>query len=162
MELAWDNASNRTGSSNHEKPHKSNAGQVRSEPVSASGAAVISPVQAVVSPPVQMNADLSATARALFFSLALSTKPTLPPIRQAKLRAFGCHRIPEYQRRLPPCFFQFTFYLVVALLYLCMHSKVVHVAPSADFHRSHQRCHANPTHHAIPMDSMTVVRACCS
>ena len=32
-------------------------------------------------PPVQMNADLSTTARAsLFFSIALSTKPTLPPI----------------------------------------------------------------------------------
>jgi len=30
----------------------------------------------VVSPPVQMNADLSTTARALSFSFALSTKPT--------------------------------------------------------------------------------------
>ena len=37
-------------------------------------------MRAVVSPPVQMNADLSTTARALFFSLALSTKPNLPPI----------------------------------------------------------------------------------
>ena len=45
VELAWDNANNRTGSSNHEKPHKSNAGQVRSEPVSASGATVISRLQ---------------------------------------------------------------------------------------------------------------------
>jgi len=34
-----------------------------------------------IAPPVQMNADLSTTARAsLFFSIALSTKPTLPPI----------------------------------------------------------------------------------
>ena len=45
VELAWDNANNRTGSSNHEKPHNSNAGQVRSDPVSASGAAVISRLQ---------------------------------------------------------------------------------------------------------------------
>ena len=41
VELAWDNASNRTGSSNHEKPHNSNAGQVRSDPVSASGLVVL-------------------------------------------------------------------------------------------------------------------------
>ena len=33
-----------------------------------------------VSPPVQMNADLSATARALFLYLALSTKPIPPPM----------------------------------------------------------------------------------
>ena len=45
VELAWDNANNRTGSSNHEKPHNSNAGQVRSDPVSASGAVVISRLQ---------------------------------------------------------------------------------------------------------------------
>jgi len=34
----------------------------------------------VVSTPVQMNTDLSATARALFFSCALSTKPNPPPM----------------------------------------------------------------------------------
>ena len=34
----------------------------------------------MVSPPVQMNADLSTTARALFVYLALSSKPTPPPI----------------------------------------------------------------------------------
>ena len=37
-------------------------------------------MRASVSPPVQMNADLSTTARALFSSLALSTKPT-PSVR---------------------------------------------------------------------------------
>ena len=45
VELAWDNASKRTGSSNHEKPHNSNDGQVRSGPVPASGAAVMSCLQ---------------------------------------------------------------------------------------------------------------------
>jgi len=45
VELAWDNAGKRTGSSNHEKPHNSSAGQVRSGPVSAPGAAVMSRLQ---------------------------------------------------------------------------------------------------------------------
>ena len=38
-------AGKRTGSSNHEKPHNSSAGQVRSGPVSAPGAAVMSRLQ---------------------------------------------------------------------------------------------------------------------
>jgi len=41
--------------------------------------------QAAVSPPVQMNTDLSTAAQALFFSLALSTKPTPPPIHVAEV-----------------------------------------------------------------------------
>ena len=41
VELAWDNAGKRTGSSNHEKPHNSSAGQVRNGPVLAPGAAVM-------------------------------------------------------------------------------------------------------------------------
>ena len=45
VELAWDNAGKRTGSSNHEKPHNSSAGQVRSGPVSVPGAAVMSRLQ---------------------------------------------------------------------------------------------------------------------
>ena len=49
----------------------------------------------------------------MFSSLALWTKPTLPPIRKAELRAFGCLRIPEYQRRLPQCFFRLTFCTLV-------------------------------------------------
>ena len=40
---------------------------------SASSPSGIKRMRAVVSPPVQMNADLSTTARALFVSLALST-----------------------------------------------------------------------------------------
>ena len=35
----------------------------------------------MVSPPIQINADLSATACALVFSRALSTKPVLTPIK---------------------------------------------------------------------------------
>jgi len=38
--------------------------------------------------------NLNHCAR-LFFSLALSTKPTLPPIREAKLRAFGATASPN-------------------------------------------------------------------
>ena len=45
VELAWDNAGKRTGSSNHEKPHNLSAGQVRSGPVSAPGVAVMSRLQ---------------------------------------------------------------------------------------------------------------------
>ena len=46
VELAWNNAGKRTGSSNHEKKNNnSNAGQVRSGPVSAPGAAVMSRLQ---------------------------------------------------------------------------------------------------------------------
>jgi len=41
---------------------------------------VISKGCSVVSPPVQMNTDISATARSLVFSLELWTKPTPPPI----------------------------------------------------------------------------------
>jgi len=37
----------------------------------------------VVAPPVQMNKDLSATARTLLFSFALSTKPTPPHVRES-------------------------------------------------------------------------------
>ena len=45
VELAWGNAGKRTGSSNNERPHNSSAGQVRSGPVSAPGAAVMSRLQ---------------------------------------------------------------------------------------------------------------------
>jgi len=65
VELAWNNAGKRTGSSNHEKPHNLSAGQVRSGPVSAPGAAVMSRLQfttggikgveAGVAPPFERN-----------------------------------------------------------------------------------------------------------
>jgi len=45
VEFVWDNTGKRTGSSNHEKNNNLNAGQVRSGPVSAPGAAVISRLQ---------------------------------------------------------------------------------------------------------------------
>ena len=44
--------------------------------------------QSLVTPPVQMNTDLSTTARAFFFSLALSTKPI--PSRTCRQRQTRC------------------------------------------------------------------------
>ena len=45
--------------------------------------------QAVVPPPFQKARWISTTARALSFSLALSTKPTLPPVELKESPWFG-------------------------------------------------------------------------
>ena len=79
VELAWDNTGKCTGSSNHEKPHNSSAGQVRSGPVSAPEAAVMPRLQfrLVLSERCKPSRyhprfrSFSATARALFSFLAL-------------------------------------------------------------------------------------------
>ena len=65
--------------------------------------------QASVSPPVQMNTDLSTTAHVLSLSLALSTKPTPPLIyrRPGRTQPAGCTMPRRPAWPAAPCWFHF-------------------------------------------------------
>ena len=71
--------------------------------------------QASVSPPVQMNTDLSTTAHVLSLSLALSTKPTPPLIyrRPGRTQPAGCTMPRRPAWPAAPCSFHFRRYTTV-------------------------------------------------